>query len=109
VLARHGERGLTAVGVHTPEFDHERDKKRVRAEAARHGLDYPHLIDNDQAYWRALGNEYWPTLYLVDRCGRIRARQEGEVHEGEASGRRLEAKIKELLAEDPSCDHKERR
>jgi hypothetical protein len=100
---------LTAVGVHTPEFDHEREKRRVRAEAARHGLDFPHLIDNDMAYWRALGNEYWPALYVVDKCGRIRAQHTGEVHEGAASGRRLEAKIEELLAEDGRCDTQERR
>jgi hypothetical protein len=95
--------------VHTPEFDHERDKRRVRAEAAKHGLDYPHLIDNDQSYWRALGNEYWPALYLVDRCGRIRAKQEGEVHEGDATGRRMNAKIEELLAEDLSCSEVKQR
>ena len=103
VLARFGERGLTAVGVHTPEFDFERDRKRVRAEAQKHGLDFPHLIDNDMAYWRALGNEYWPALYLVDKCGRIRGLHTGEVHEREQSGRRLEAKLAELLAEDASC------
>jgi hypothetical protein len=100
---------LTAVGVHTPEFDHEREKRRVRAEAARHGLDFPHLIDNDMAYWRALGNEYWPALYVVDKCGRIRAQHTGEVHEGEASGRQLEARIQGLLAEDGRCDTQEGR
>ena len=109
VLARNAVRGLTAVGVHTPEFDHERVKQRVRAEAARHGLDFPHLIDNDMAYWRALGNEYWPALYVVDKCGRIRAQHTGEVHEGETSGRQLEAKIQGLLAEDGRCDTQERR
>ena len=103
MLARNGARGLTAVGVHTPEFDHERDKRRVRAEAARHGLDFPHLIDNDMAYWRALDNEYWPALYVVDKCGRIREQHTGEVHERESSGRSLESKIQELLAEDASC------
>jgi hypothetical protein len=103
VLARHAGRGLTAIGVHTPEFDHERAGDRVRAEAKRHGLEFPQLVDNDQAYWRALGNEYWPTLYLVDRCGRIRMRQVGEVHEGQASGRRLESAIQELLNEDATC------
>jgi hypothetical protein len=66
---------------------------------ARHGLDFPHLVDNDLAYWKALRNEYWPAIYLVDRCGRIRARQVGEVHSGQSSGRALEARIEALLAE----------
>jgi hypothetical protein len=65
----------------------------------RHRLDFPHLLDNDHSYWNALGNQYWPTLYLVDHCGRIRERSIGEVHLGEASGRRLEARIEELLSE----------
>jgi hypothetical protein len=39
----------------------------------------------------------------VDPCGRIRAHQIGEVHAGEPSGSRLEARIQALLAEDASC------
>jgi len=87
------------IGVHSPEFEHERRRESVEAEVRRHRLDYPHLLDNEMAYWNALRNEYWPTTYLVDRCGRIRERHIGEVHEGEASGRNLEARIEALLAE----------
>jgi len=65
----------------------------------RQGLDYPHLLDNASTYWNALGNQYWPTVYLVDRCGRLRDRHVGEVHSGEESGRRVEARIEALLAE----------
>jgi hypothetical protein len=65
----------------------------------RQGLDYPHLLDNDSAYWNALGTQYWPTVYLVDRCGRLRDRHIGEVHSGEDSGRQVEAHIEALLAE----------
>ena len=99
-LERYGGRGLTAVGIHTPEFDYERDARAVGEHVRRHDLAFPHLLDNDAAYWRALGNEYWPTLYLVDRCGRLRTSAIGEVHSGEESGRRLEAAIEALLAED---------
>lgn len=66
-------------------------------------LDFPHLLDNDYAYWNALGNEYWPALYLVDRCGRLRASTVGEVHAGEESGRRLAAAIEALLGERPDA------
>ena len=68
----------------------------------RHNLDYPHLLDNDYAFWKALGNQYWPTVYLVDRCGRIRARHIGEVHSEETSGAELQSKIESLLAESAS-------
>jgi hypothetical protein len=63
-------------------------------------LSFPHYLDDDRAYWRALGNEYWPTLYLVDRCGRLRTSQIGEVHSKEVSGRRLEAQIEALLGKE---------
>jgi hypothetical protein len=70
-----------------------------------HGLTFPQLLDNDYAYWNALENEYWPAIYLVDRCGRIRERAIGEVHADDASGRRLETRIEALLAE-PPCERR---
>ena len=99
IAKRYADKGLTVVGIHTPEFDHERDRTAVAAEVRRHGLDYPHLLDNDHAYWNALDNQYWPSLYLVDRCGQIRLRHIGEVHSGEESGRQLESAIERLLAD----------
>jgi hypothetical protein len=102
--SRYGADGFTVVGIHTPEFDHERDPRAVAREIDRHGLSYPHLLDNDAGYWRALGNEYWPAFYLVDRCGRIRERLIGEAHVGEARADAMEAALKRLLAEnDASC------
>lgn len=89
------------MGVHTPEFTWEQVRSSVEAEVRKHGLLFPHLLDNDRAYWNALRNEYWPSIYLVDRCGRIRARAIGEVHAAEASGRELEAQIEMLLRESP--------
>lgn len=89
------------MGVHTPELANERVREAVAAHVQKHGLDFPHLLDNDYAYWNALDNQYWPALYLVDRCGRVRERTIGEVHAGQDSGRRLEARLEELLAESP--------
>jgi hypothetical protein len=75
----------------------------VAEHVRRHGLAFPQLLDNDYAYWKALENEYWPAIYLVDRCGRIRSRAIGEVHADDASGRGLEAFIEKLLAEPSTC------
>jgi hypothetical protein len=101
VANRYGGRGLSVVGIHTPEFDRERVRANVEAEVQRRGLDFPHLLDNDYAYWQALDNEYWPAIYLVDRCGRLRGKAVGEVHSGAASGRGLEEQIEALLRETP--------
>jgi len=103
VASRYRSQGLSVVGIHTPEFDSERVRANVEAAVRRERLDFPHLLDNDYAYWNALGNQYWPAIYLVDRCGRIRARAVGEVHAKEQSGRRLEEQIEALLRESPGA------
>ena len=35
-------------------------------------IEYPIVIDNDHAIWRAFNNEYWSALYFADAKGRIR-------------------------------------
>ncbi len=40
------------------------------------------VLDNDCVMWDALGNRYWPTVYLIDRKGRVRFAHVGETHAG---------------------------
>jgi thiol-disulfide isomerase/thioredoxin len=82
--ARYRGRGLTIVGVHTPELPAEYRHDAVRAAVARLGIDYPVMIDDDYSYWRALGNHYWPAFYLYDSSGRLIATHIGELHVGES-------------------------
>lgn len=98
---RFGGKGLTVIGVHSPEFDYESDPRAVEKARKAHGLDYPSFIDNTHAYWRALGNQYWPALYLIDKKGVIRRVQVGEVHAGDTTAALLERAIGALLAEPP--------
>jgi thiol-disulfide isomerase/thioredoxin len=93
---RFAGRGLVVVGVHTPEFAHERPLEGVRAAVRRLGLHYAVVQDNDYGIWRAFGNRYWPAAWLIDRQGRIAYRHEGEG--GEAS---LAAAIEGALAGPP--------
>lgn len=69
---------FTVIGVHTPEFAFERDIENVRRAIGQMGIEYPVVIDNDYAIWRAFDNHYWPALFLIDQRGRIRRRQFGE-------------------------------
>ncbi len=87
------------IGIHSPEFEHEHERAKVAAKVREFGLHHPVMLDNDFAYWRALENRYWPSFYLVDKAGRIRFRHVGETHIGDARARRIEAGIKQLLAE----------
>lgn len=87
------------ISIHTPEFDWEKDRGRVREVAARFDLKQPIYLDNDSAYWDALGNRYWPAFYLVDKRGRVRMNTVGEMHSGAADAAQFERAIEKLLAE----------
>jgi len=91
--------GLIVVGVHSPEFNHEKDIDNVRDAIARLDVPYPVAIDNDFATWRAFDNRYWPTLYLVDKRGVIRYSHIGELHEDTKSWNELMSLIEELQKE----------
>ena len=93
----YARRGLAVIGVHSPEFDEERDPKAVEAARRKHGLAYPSYIDNGHRYWDALGNRYWPAIYLLDAKGIVRDVQYGEVHDGDAADARLRAAIEAML------------
>jgi len=71
-------RGLTVVGVQTPEFDFEGDVGNVARAIKEMDVRYPVVIDNDYAVWQAFDNHYWPAQYFVDAQGRIRHHHFGE-------------------------------
>jgi thiol-disulfide isomerase/thioredoxin len=90
---------FAVIGIHSPEFERERDRAAVAAKAREFGLAHPIMIDNDMRYWRALDNRYWPAYYLVDKHGRIRAVYVGETHADTPQARKIEAELRDLLAE----------
>jgi thiol-disulfide isomerase/thioredoxin len=96
---RLSSEAFTVIGIHSPEFEHERDPTRVKEKIAEFKLHHPVMLDNDFAYWRALNNRYWPAFYLVDRQGMIRHLHVGETHEGDSRAKRIEEQIRSLLAE----------
>jgi cytochrome c biogenesis protein CcdA/thiol-disulfide isomerase/thioredoxin len=91
---RYRDRGLTIVGVHTPEFEFEKDAGNVRDAIARSRLRYPVAQDNDYGTWTAWGNRYWPAKYLIDAKGQVRY-----VHFGEGEYEATEQAIRSLLEE----------
>jgi cytochrome c biogenesis protein CcdA/thiol-disulfide isomerase/thioredoxin len=89
---RYRDRGLTIVGVHTPEFGFEKDTANVEDAIKRNDLRYPVAQDNDYGTWDAWGNQYWPAKYLIDTKGQVRY-----VHFGEGEYDKTEAAIRSLL------------
>ena len=68
---KYKDYGLVIVGVHTPEFDFEKDQSNVAAAVQKAGITYPVVMDNDQGTWNAYGNQYWPREYLIDIDGYV--------------------------------------
>jgi len=75
---KYKDQGLVVVGVHTPEFAFEKDIGNVRQAVAAAGVDYPVVLDNDFAIWRAFDNQAWPAFYFIGADGRVRRRVLGE-------------------------------
>ncbi|MCA9369256.1 redoxin domain-containing protein, partial [Candidatus Woesebacteria bacterium] len=92
--AKYADDGLVIIGVHTPEFEFEKDTENVTKAVADFELTYPIVQDNEYATWRAFNNRYWPAKYLIDAKGHIRY-----FHFGEQGYDETEAKIQELLKE----------
>lgn len=97
--ARLAPKGLALLGVHTPEFPHERERARVLAKVQEFGIRHPVMLDNDFSYWRALGNRYWPAFYVLDKQSRVRGTFVGETHVGDRRAKEVEALVTRLLAE----------
>lgn len=91
---RYKDTGLIVVGVHTPEFAFEKEPDNVQRAVRELNITYPVALDNDYTIWKAFGNKYWPSDYIVDGTGRIRYH-----HFGEGKYEETEAHIQELLKE----------
>jgi hypothetical protein len=74
----YAEKGLTIIGVHSPEFEYEKKLANVKKAAADLGMLYPIAIDNDFDNWDRYRNRYWPARYLVDKRGVLRFKHIGE-------------------------------
>ena len=68
---RYTKLGLTVIGVHSPEFEFEKDEKNVRGAMERFGVEYPVVLDNDFAIWKQFANRVWPHVFLIDAHGAI--------------------------------------
>jgi peroxiredoxin len=86
--------GLVIIGNHYPEFSFEQELANLQTAVEELEIPYAVAQDNDGATWKAYNARYWPTLYLIDKQGRIRYVQIGEGRYEET-----EKAIQALLAE----------
>jgi thiol-disulfide isomerase/thioredoxin len=91
---RYADKGFLIVGVHSPEFEFEKNYDNVKAAVQKLGIRFPVILDSNHGTWNAFGNMYWPRDYLVDTQGYIR-----HDHIGEGDYNTTESAIQSLLAE----------
>jgi thiol-disulfide isomerase/thioredoxin len=97
--SKYRAKGLTIVGVHTPEFGFERTRSNVTAEVAKLDVRYPVAVDDEYRVWRAFSNHFWPAAYIADAEGRIRFH-----HFGEGEYAMIEMVIQQLLHDAGATD-----
>lgn len=96
---KYADKPFKIIGVHSPEFDHERDRTKVAEKIKEFELQHPVMLDNEFDYWKKLKNRYWPAFYIVDKKGVIRGFYAGETHQNDSQARRIGNLISRLLKE----------
>lgn len=91
---KYKDQGFVVIGVHTPEFEFEKDTKNVQQAIKQFSIHYPVAQDNNYATWNAYNNQYWPAEYLIDKDGNVR-----RTHFGEGEYDQTERAIQLLLKE----------
>ncbi len=91
---KYKDKGFVVIGVHTPEFEFEKDTQNVLNAISQYKITYPVAQDNDYETWNAYDNLYWPAEYLIDKDGRVR-----RTHFGEGEYDQTEMAIQKLLEE----------
>jgi thiol-disulfide isomerase/thioredoxin len=98
---RYSDQGFVIIGVHSPEFEFEKNPNNVKDAVNKFGIKYPVVLDSDHKTWTAYQNNYWPRDYLIDTQGHIR-----DDHIGEGGYNDTEKTIQTLLAERAVLDNK---
>lgn len=74
----YANQGLVIIGNHFPEFPYEADLANLQKAVQDLGIQYPVAQDNQGVTWNAYKNNFWPTMYLIDKSGHIRYLRIGE-------------------------------
>ncbi|MBX9621036.1 MAG: redoxin family protein [Alphaproteobacteria bacterium] len=68
---KYHDKGLVIIGVHSPEFEFEKNEQNVETAVKKDGIQYPVAMDNDLVTWENFNNRYWPAHYLINQDGKV--------------------------------------
>jgi thiol-disulfide isomerase/thioredoxin len=94
LYAKYHAKGFEIVGVHSPEFDYEKEIGNVRKAVVDEGITWPVVQDNGFVTWKRYRNRFWPAFYYLDKTGRLR-----HFHAGEGAYSQQDQVVAALLAE----------
>ncbi len=80
--------------MHSPEFSYEKEVSNVKKAIKELNIPYAIALDNDFNIWNSYKVWAWPSMFILDKQGRIRF-----THLGEGAYRESEETIQRLLKE----------
>src|SRR5262245_46361983 len=88
------------IGIHTPETKAEHNVETLTSKLKAEALNFPVIVDNAKANWDAWGNSMWPSVYVLDKQGYMRAFWAGELKwQGATGDKQMRQMMDKLLAE----------
>lgn len=91
---KYKDKGLVIVGIHTPEFEFEKDPVNVEKAIKEFSIKYPVILDSDYLIWNLYSNHWWPRKFLINKEGKI-----VYDHVGEGGYKETEEEIQKALLE----------
>jgi peroxiredoxin len=93
-------KGVALIGIHTPETQTEQDNDLLRQALEKYALKFPVAVDKQKKMWQAWYNGIWPSVYIIDKHGRVRYWWYGELDWQGAGNQKVALRqIEQLLAE----------
>lgn len=89
---KYKDLGLVIIGVHSPEFEFEKDSRNSKEAIKKYKITWPNILDNEYKVWNLWGTHAWPTKHLINHTGQIIYS-----HTGEGNYLETEIKIQEAL------------
>jgi len=89
--------GLVIIGIHSPEFDFEKNHDNVTRAVKELDVTWPVAFDDKMVVWDSFQNNSWPADYIADRAGHLRY-----AHIGEGDYGQTEDVIRTLLEVSPN-------
>lgn len=90
---KYKDKGLVMIGVHTPEFEFEKNPRNLEQALKKYKVTWPVVLDNGHRIWDLYNNHFWPSEYLINPQGKIIY-----THIGEGNYQETELQIQKALS-----------